>query len=213
MKKIVIFTFLIAFLFSACKKEDCNCQKLLGTFNFGIRTSHYPINSTVIPHYKIANDTTELPLYISYRFSIDEPPKSLGLDYYRYETDNTEFRNSDFGLFYYSVSGSYPDQTPDKLFIDWFGVKDLNTIYQKYSMDLLIPVDSNEFNNQIFIYDSLQVTDKWYKKVLTGPVYKSYQPGLEYSDAIPERYYYSTEYGIIKFDMSDGTVWEMLSLE
>ena len=80
-------------------------------------------------------------------------------------------------------------------------------------MDFLIPVDSNEFNSQIFIYDSLQVTNKWYKKVLTEPVYKSHQPGLEYSDAIPERYYYSTEYGIIKFDMSDGTVWDMLSLE
>ena len=214
MKKITLLTLLIVgILFSACKKEECNCQKFLGSFYFGIRTSHYPINSTDTPRYRTLDNTTDLPLYLSHRGQIDDPPKSLGLDYYQYETDDTEFRNSDFGLSFYSVAGSTLTEVRNKLIIDWYGVKDINTIYQKYTMDFTFPVDSNIFSSELFIYDSLFVVDKWYKKVLTGPVYINHQTGLEYTGAIPERFYYSTDYGIVKFDMSNGTHWEIINEE
>jgi len=212
MKKIAFLTLiLIGILIVGCKKEECDCPKQLGSYYFGIRTSHFPINNTLLPQYKFSGDTINLPLYLSYRGHIYDPPKSLGLDYYYHETDHTEFRNSDLGLYYYSFAGSTLDEAGDKLLIDWYGVKDLNTIYQKYSMDFIIPVDSNEFNSEMFIYDSLLISDTWYQKVLTGPVYKSNQPGLDYPGAIPIRFYYSTEYGIIKFDMSDDTHWEIIN--
>lgn len=211
MKQFTLLALLIALIVSSgCEKEECDCPELLGSFYIGIRTSHYPINSTVIPCYLVSGDTVDLPLYLSHRSHINNPPRSLGQDYYQYETDITEFRNLDFGLHYYTIAGATMTNIPDRLAIDWFGVKDINNTYQKYSMDFIIPIDSNEFNSQTFILDSILVVDKWFKNVLTGPVYKNHQPGQEYSGAVPEQYYYSKDYGIIKFNMSDSSVWELL---
>jgi hypothetical protein len=95
--------------------------------------------------------------------------------------------------------------------IDWFGVKGIDTTYQMYSIVFNIPVDSNEINQNTFLLDSIKINNKWYSKVLTGPVLRSQQPGLEYIGPVPERYYYSTEYGIIKLEMSDGNFWEIIS--
>lgn len=222
MKKIAVLTLLCSLLFSACKKEECYCPQQVGSYYFSGRTNHYPINSTVLPSFLATNDTIILPGFISHRSYINDPPISSGQDYTRHETDQTEFRSLDFGIRYYSVAGyglgpfsdaSSKGSKRDKLYIDWFALEDYHTIYQKYSMDFLLPVDSNEITNELFIYDSLLVADTWYKNVLSGPVYKSFQTGPDYPAAFPERFYYSAEYGIVKFEMSAGTVWKIINLE
>ncbi len=213
MKKFTLISLvIIPFIFSACKKETCDCQKSLGSFVIGLRTSHFPINSMELPIYKVAKDTIDMWLYLSHRQHINFPPISIGQDYYRYETDNTEFRNLDYGLFYYTTAGGSPlTERPFTLTIDWFGVLDINSAYQKYSMEFNLPIDSNAFTQNHFIYDSLFVNDRWYNNILTGPVLKNDGPGQEYTGAIPLQYYYSSEYGIIKFDMSDGIPWEIIT--
>jgi len=211
--KILISFFLLIFLFS-CEKEshNCDCPKQpLGYIPFGIRTLFYPINSTVIPQYISNVDTVSFHLYFSFRDHINIPPAPTGFDYYKYETDNTEFRSESFGLLYYSIAGSEYTQTLSSMAIDWFGVKGIDTTFQRYSILFTLPVDSNEVTQNTFLFDSLLILNKWYTKVLTGPVHKNIQPGLEYNGPVPEQYYYSTEYGIIKLDMSDGTFWEIIS--
>lgn len=212
MKKSTLISLTVLLLsFSACKKETCECQQLLGSYVIGIRTSHFPINSTKIPKYKTVDDTINMSLYLSHRQHLNYPPKFLGQDYYRYETDNTEFRSSDYGLFYFTTAGGPAEtQRPLKLNIDWFAIYDIDFTYQKYSMEFNLPIDSNVFTENQFIYDSLLVNDSWHYNILTGPVYISNNPEPEYLGAIPLQYYYSTEFGVVKFDMSDGNSWEII---
>ena len=210
----ILFSFILLLQLLGCKKEtnNCNCPtEPLGYFYFGLRTLFYPINNTVIPLYVSNDDTNSFHLYLRHRFFVDNPPPLTGLDYYRYETDMTEFRCEKFGLFYYSTAGGELTQTLSQLNIDWFGVQGIDTVFQKYSIAFNLPVDSNKITTSTVIYDSLVVNNKWYRKVLTGPVVKSHQPGLDYFGPVPKQYYYSTEYGIIKLDMSDGTFWEIIS--
>ena len=212
MKKMkILISFILLLMLFGCKKESdhCDCPKEpLGSFYFGLRTLFYPINSTVIPRYISNADSISFHLYLSHRSYVYNPPPRTGLDYYRYETDMTEFRSEKFGLFYYSTAGGEFTQT--LMNIDWFGVQGIDTTYQKYSIEFNLPVDSNSITPNTFLYDSLMINNKWYTKVLKGPVIKS-QPGLDYFGAVPEQYYYSTEYGIIKLEMSDNTFWEIIA--
>jgi len=215
MKKMkILISFILLLMLFGCKKESDNCdcpKEPLGSFYFGLRTLFYPINSTVIPQYISNADTISFHLHLSCRSYVYNPPPRMGLDYYRYETDMTEFRCEKFGLFYYSTAGGEITQTLSLMNIDWFGVKGIDTIYQKCSIVFNLPVDSNEITQNTFLLDSVMINNKWYTKVLTGPVLKSHQPGLDYIGPVPEQYYYSTDYGIIKLDMSDGTFWEIIS--
>ncbi len=224
MKKIAFLTLLLlGIFFTTCKKEECKCPQQVGSYVFSNGNNHYPINSTSLPSYTASNDTIIIPLFRSVRIGMYNPPINSGQDYVRHETDDTEFRSFDFGMLYYSIAGfgfgPLPDNvqsagsTVEKLRIDWLALEDYWTVLQRYTMEFLLPYDSNEINNELFILDSLQIKDTWYKNILSGPVHKSIQNGLDYSGPIPERFYYSIEYGIIKFDMSDGTAWEILNSE
>ncbi len=215
MKTLLSLLLLLALLACTKEPETCQCPKEpTGYFPFGIRTLFFPINSTAMPAYAVSGDTVAMELYLSFRNFIDMPPRQTGLDYYRYEMDLTEFRSAGFGLFYQATAGSEITGRLSVMKIDWFAVKAADTLYQPCSMVFNLPVDSNGTTQQAVLLDSVQVSGKWYGKVLSGPVVTSPAAGgPAYPGAVPVRYYYSTDCGIVRLDMTDGTHWDLVAGE
>jgi hypothetical protein len=80
-----------------------------------------------------------------------------------------------------------------------------------------IPIDSTDRYYQLTYYDSLQVHQHMYHNVYRGIFAlsssiadtTSYPVGVAY----PLKYYYCLPYGMIRFDMSDSSSWELDRLD
>ena len=72
------------------------------------------------------------------------------------------------------------------------------------------PLSQNTLEeNQIYI-DSLSVNSQTYYNIFSDALSHT---GSIPVDPYPERVYYSTDYGVVKIDYSDGSAWELLEVE
>jgi len=76
-----------------------------------------------------------------------------------------------------------------------------------------VPIDSTDRYFKLMYYDSLQVRQHMYHNVYQGIFTLSSFPGdtstIPEGIAYPIKYYYCLPYGMIRFDMSDSSSWEL----
>jgi hypothetical protein len=121
---------------------------------------------------------------------------SIEGDYCIYEEDETFFKmvNDTTGTNYFSLKMCRTGVDP--LFFVYFNKnKEEGTISFEFDLPL-----SNETSDFI---DSIQVLDKWY--------YNIYKAENKKDEKI-SKLYYSTEYGIVKLDFSDGSYWQLKNI-
>jgi len=77
-----------------------------------------------------------------------------------------------------------------------------------------VPFDTSDFHSRVVLLDNVSVLDKVYYEVFKGNLEafvindSVYEPPL-----YPTSYYYKLPYGIIRFDFSDSTIWQLENIE
>lgn len=135
--------------------------------------------------------------------------------YFRYETSQLVLSGSGIDLEYNlsAIHKKYHDKT--KLVLYWqTGIEDFPALI---SGGFDVPIDSADRFYKLVYYDSLMVHQHLYQDVYRGTFSLNYPPGdttpVPVGSVFPINFYYSLPQGIIKFDLSDSTSWELDRIE
>ncbi|MCB2207181.1 MAG: hypothetical protein KQH67_02690 [Bacteroidetes bacterium] len=73
-----------------------------------------------------------------------------------------------------------------------------------------VPFDTSDFHSRVVLLDSVSVLDKVYYEVFKGNLEAFMINDSVYEPPVyPTSYYYKLHYGIIRFDFSDSTSWNL----
>ncbi|MCB2201181.1 hypothetical protein KQH26_00280 [bacterium] len=120
-------------------------------------------------------------------------------DYYIFERESISFRNNNYELRLVVGSGVNANH-----FSIGYDIDELS-----FHSNLISPLSKETLSNNEVYYDSLIVNNKSYNNVFSDSL--THQGSINI-DPYPIRYYYSKEYGIIKIDFEDGSVWKLMEI-
>ena len=136
----------------------------------------------------------------TYRFNwIDEVPESLySCDYSLYEQDNTKFINENYEISLL-MNGRYD-----------FALR-IEDISNDFKMRSFLKMDqaTGELSDYQEFLSTLYINNTEYNDVYKDTLTKSGLDPIPDSVKYAVNIYYSTDYGIIKVDFSDGSTWEL----
>lgn len=208
MKTIPLSVLMLAFLMFASCKKTVDDPELLATYNLtDLEKSFYPYSGNYNPKYITDSVEIYFDTQRNNSFMINTPVNSFG-DYYQHEVGLSALINENYVLEYFSTPEVFELGIHSQISGLW-STNNSPDPPNYFQFNFRIPLDSNQVDTSQFMIDSLLVKEKWYKEILSGPVIYSVPPPIV--DSIyPVRYYYTGNDGVVKFDMSDGSVWELI---
>lgn len=212
IKNLLLVSSIFLVCFSSCNKNKDE-RTLLGTYYLSEDDkNNFPFNDTLSPKYTSFDSVINFTFYHHSNNSIMmESCQSFSCDeFYKYELLMSVLNAGDYTIQYNLKANHSNNSNLATLTSYWYFIQDSSEYTPLYSMRFNIPIDSNEFNNVRFLYDSILVNDIIYYNVISDTTHgPGYQDENEL-DLFPTRFYYSPEYGIIKYVMSDGSNWELI---
>lgn len=213
--------------FSSCKKNTDE-RTLLDTYYLTEEDKqNFPFNSNDYPVYDTIDGNISLPdVYTG--TNMNEYCTQFPCDpYYLYESMIKAFQSDYFALEYILSAKNNPLVKHSSIGILWFEQKNDPGEVNLFHMGLDLPLDSNNFSkslikfdsippDSLFIYktlikyDSIFINNYWYTEVFSDTVKDYHYPGFPDTILRPVRFYYSSEFGIVKLEMSDGNDWELI---
>ena len=122
-------------------------------------------------------------------------------DYYIFEREWINFSDGNDNDFTLQVSSGIEEN--DFLF-------GINISGNGFICNLVSPLSKETLNHNDMFYDSLVVSNKTYYNIFSDTLTHTGNIDI---DPYPVRCYYSTEFGIVKIDFSDGPAWELEKIE
>lgn len=131
--------------------------------------------------------------------------------YYEYETMEASLLSSNFEIsFFLSANDKYYHYKP-RLTINWYNDLDGFPGVEGHER---VPMDTNDYHADVILLDSLQVLDSTYYKVFKGNLRPFVLHDSVYEPPFyPVSYYYKLHLGVIRFDFSDSTIWQLENIE
>lgn len=145
-----------------------------------------------------------------------ESPSGINTNkYFHYQTIQLVLSGAGIDLEYNLSAIDKKYQYKTKLLINWHtGLEDFPA---NISSAFDVPVDSADRFYKLVYYDSLMVHQHVYHDVYRGDFTLTYSPGdttpIPEGSFYPINYYFVLPEGIIKFDLSDSTSWELDRIE
>lgn len=133
-------------------------------------------------------------------------------NYYEYETLESVITGSEIRITYRVASNGKIYKGKSYLLLYWdCGVEGFPHVFG----GARIPMDTTGFNSKLVLYDSLFVNGNMYFQVFRGNLNlpEHYNDMVLEAIAYPVQYFYEKQYGIIKFNFSDSTSWELEKIE
>lgn len=198
--------------FSACKQDVPEPEKPLAIFYLTDEDrTHFPF---FITHGDLSYITSEGIVEYQYGQHFDailqqSIPNSQS--YYEYEMEMKTFLNERYILAYDILAGSEEPEQLTNMTIAWYESEFTPKLQPPCTIDFDLPFESNLADTTYVMHDSLFVNEVWYTNILSGPVIFFPDEGNAFSEVIPTKFYYSSSFGIVRFDMSDSTTWDLIS--
>ena len=203
LSKLIIITLLFS---------SCSADYLDATYRLTTEEKEYiPFSGgEKISYISTENHSTEL---ISDPINVEIVDMTSGTNtnhFYQYETCETNLVSNNLKIRYFLNSN--PKLMGDKPYLTIGWIMDTSEFISVQG-GARVPMDTSDRFADIVELDSLKVSDKVYFEVFKGSMYRSTNDTATLSIAYPVYYYYALHYGVIRFDFSDSTSWELESIE
>ncbi len=204
MKKYFIFSItLLAILIASCGKNKELGVNLLGNLK---NENPYTGNEQLI---FLDQNNDSIIFNGEGRYSEEYEYTTFNMNgYYVNEKDICSFVSSD-GIYNLSISLYTHKATAAELTLKLFSNSNSSDGCNSYTNYTDIPLYENYYKTCFFI-DLISITDKYYYDVFVDSSLVHYGECSTVNHA--ERLFYSTQYGILKIDFSNGTTWELESV-